>query len=135
MLGYCLEIFDIGALLKLNKERAMDKHNQYDFENEDAEDPTDFVAVYEHKEFYMTLKNNQIVDNKLQYYTANTPKFQLYNVFKNKNRGKLHSQYIFFELFCKTLDPKYVILMDCGTEPKPNAFHKLLGKLIEDKEE
>ena len=54
--------------------------------------------------------------------------FNLYFVFKNRNKGKLHGHHIFFNQFWEKLDPKYIILLDCATEPKKDAFHHIISE-------
>jgi hypothetical protein len=63
-------------------------------------DLSNFFSVYDIPDFYLTLKESRIHRDTMKSYTVNTTPFQMYSCFKNYNKGKLHSHYIFFSLFC-----------------------------------
>jgi chitin synthase len=53
------------------------------------------------------------------------PELNLLFVVKQKNKRKLNSHFWFFGGFCKMIVPKYVLLLDVGTEPMPDAVYLL----------
>ena len=44
---------------------------------------------------------------------------------KHKNEGKLNSHMLFFEGFCKIMDPHYCMLMDVGVKPQGDAIYRM----------
>lgn len=44
---------------------------------------------------------------------------------KHANGGKLSSHLLFFEGFCKIIDPEFCILLDVGLKPKEDAIYKM----------
>ena len=58
----------------------------------------------------------------------NRPKkyLKLFSCFKHLNGTKLSSHLWFFEGFCRFLDPKYIVLLDVGTQPNQNGVANLI---------
>jgi chitin synthase len=56
---------------------------------------------------------------------------QTFFVVKQQNKRKLNTHLWFFGGFCRMLNPKYVMLLDVGTGPKPKALY-LLWKAMRD---
>jgi len=54
---------------------------------------------------------------------------QLSLVVKEANAGKLHSHLVFFAGFATRLNPKMVLLLDCGTAPEATAISRLCSAL------
>lgn len=51
---------------------------------------------------------------------------KLFSCFKHLNGTKLSSHLWFFEGFCRFLDPKYIVLLDVGTQPNKNGVANLI---------
>lgn len=51
---------------------------------------------------------------------------------KVKNGGKLSSHQVFFDGFCRAVDPDYVFLVDVGTRPSPMSIVRLYAAMEAD---
>jgi len=51
---------------------------------------------------------------------------KMFTCFKHLNGTKLSSHLWFFEGFCRFLDPKYIVLLDVGTQPNDNGVINLI---------
>lgn len=57
---------------------------------------------------------------------------QLTVAVKERNAGKLNSHLWFFAGFCTRLNPKYTLLLDCGTVPRPSALARFYRSMEQD---
>ncbi|OMJ83145.1 hypothetical protein SteCoe_15999 [Stentor coeruleus] len=57
---------------------------------------------------------------------------KVYFCIKQDNKKKLNSHLWFFGGFCKVINPKYCVLIDVGTEPKPKSMYLLYEALKND---
>ena len=48
---------------------------------------------------------------------------------KQRNDGKINSHRCFFEGICQLINPKYTMMLDIGTRPKPNSILRLVRNL------
>jgi len=54
------------------------------------------------------------------------PKFCVFTGIKHKNKGKLNSHKWFFKCIAQHVNPKFCVLIDCGTIPEEKAIHWLV---------
>jgi chitin synthase len=57
---------------------------------------------------------------------------QLIWVVKEHNKRKLNTHLWFFEGFCEYIQPKFVQLLDVGTQPRRNALYRLYEAMVVD---
>lgn len=69
---------------------------------------------------------------KMVYQTLKGISFPIILVIKQGNRGKLNTHYWFFKGICKTINPKFVILLDVGTVPEKYSLARLIGAMEHD---
>ena len=70
--------------------------------------------------------------SKLTYAKSPTefyPPIHLITGIKQSNKGKLDSHRWFFKCICQHVDPKYCVLIDCGTIPQDDAIFYLIEEL------
>ena len=69
-------------------------------------------------------------ENLKNFYT--NKKINIIYVTKHFNNQKIDSHLVFYEGFCRPLNPKYVQLLDCGTEALPNSINRIVRLLDTD---
>lgn len=55
-----------------------------------------------------------------------TKRLKIFSCFKHLNGTKLSSHLWFFEGFCRYLDPRFIVLLDVGTQPDSNGIVNLI---------
>ncbi|CAI5758352.1 unnamed protein product [Candida verbasci] len=63
--------------------------------------------------------------NEQVYLTSNSTPVQFIFCLKEKNQRKINSHRWCFQAFGPILNPKIIMLLDCGTKPSKNAFYHL----------
>jgi chitin synthase len=58
--------------------------------------------------------------------------FKLVWVIKEQNKRKLNTHLWFFEGFCEYIQPKFVMLLDVGTQPRHSALYRLYEAMKDD---
>ena len=69
---------------------------------------------------------------ELQYAKSPTefyPKISVITGIKQSNKGKLNSHRWFFKCMCQHVNPKYCVLIDCGTIPQDDAIYWLVDEM------
>jgi len=67
----------------------------------------------------------EIAKNPREFY----PKMYMVSGFKHVNRGKINSHRWFFKCFATHINPKYCVLVDCGTIPSEKAIYLLVDEM------
>lgn len=63
---------------------------------------------------------------------GDTQPIRIFTGLKERNKGKLNSHLWFFHLMCMHLNPEICVLVDCGTEPRPDSIVYLVEEMEKD---